>query len=150
MPTSHLEREASLLGYIHMVLEHCSDTPPPEKRLGQEHKAVALVKEVLQTHSERDNTLGELATLTSLNKHYLYRVFCRDVGLSPHSYQTSVRVHRVKDLLVTGVSIAQASLETGFTDQSHLTRVFKKYTQVTPGQFQRDSAEGVPVLEAGR
>ena len=110
-----------------------------ERKLGREHRAVRLVREVLELHPEHDNTLSELAALTQLNQHYLYRVFQRDVGLSPHSYQTSLRVHRVKDLLAAGVSIAQASLELGFTDQSHLTRVFKKYMTTTPGQFQRDS-----------
>ena len=79
--------------------------------------------------------LTELAALTKLNLYYLYEVFKRDVGLSPHSYQTSVRIHRVKQLLAAGTPITQAALALGFSDQSHLTHTFRKYTKVTPGQF---------------
>ena len=138
-PASRLEHESNLLNLVHAVLVHCADTPPSNRDLGKEHGAVVLIKEVLHAHSERDNTLSDLSNLTGLNKHYLYRVFCRDVGLSPHRYQTAVRVEKAKTLLAEGESVAQVALETGFVDQSHFTRAFKKGTQVTPGQFQRDS-----------
>ena len=137
-PTSTLERESRLLELFAFALEHCSDTQLV-KKIGQEHRAVRRAKEVLDTQPERDNTLAELAHLTGLNPHYLYRVFVRDIGLSPHGYQTSVRLNQVKMLLAKGVPIAQAAIETGFSDQSHLTHVFKKHTQVTPGRFRRDS-----------
>lgn len=141
-PVSALERETRLLELLTFALTHCAVLPLSELRLGREHRAVRVVKEILQTYPERDHTLVELAALTRLNQHYLYRVFQREVGLSPHSYQTSVRIHRVKDLLAAGVSIAQASLETGFVDQSHMTRIFKKLMKTTPGQFRRDSLGG--------
>ena len=139
-PASTLERESRLLELLAFALEHCSSAPLNlGKELGKEHRAVRLVREVLEAYPEHDNTLSELAALTGLNQHYLFEVFKRDVGLSPHSYQTSVRLHRVKGLLVRGAPIAQAALEVGFTDQSHLTHTFRKYVQVTPGKFQKDS-----------
>ena len=46
-PVTHLERESRLIGLTYAVLKHCSDSPPPEEKLGKEHKAVSLVKEVL-------------------------------------------------------------------------------------------------------
>ena len=134
-----LERESKLFDLLHAVLTHCSDTPPPEVKLGQEHKAVSLIKEALHTHPEFDHTLTDLAHLTKLNKHHLWEVFKRDVGLSPDQYQAYLRVHKAKDLLTKGMSIVQTALEVGFSDQSHLNRVFKKYVQVTPGRFQKDS-----------
>lgn len=138
-PASTLERESRLLELLTFALNHCAESPLPSTTPGQEHRAVKCVKEVLETHPERDNTLSELAALTGLNQYYLYEIFRRDVGLSPHSYQTSVRIHRVKQLLVAGTPIAQAAVALGFSDQSHLTHTFKKYTQVTPGRFRRDS-----------
>ena len=138
-PTSTLERESKLFGLVRAVLEHCSDTPPPEMRFGKEHRAVSIVKEVLQTHPEFDHTLDDLAYLTKLSKFYLQEVFKLEVGLSPDQYQIGVRVHRAKDLLAQGSSISQTAHALGFYDQSHLTNVFKKYVQVTPGKFRRDS-----------
>lgn len=138
-PAPRLERESRLLGLVYAVLKHCSDTPPPEVKLGQEHSAVSLVKEVLHAHPEQGHRLGDLATLAKLNKYYLWEVFTRDVGVTPDRYQTCLRVNRAEDLLARGISVAQAALSAGFSDQSHLTRTFKKYTQVTPGRFQRDT-----------
>jgi AraC-like DNA-binding protein len=43
-----------------------------------------------------------------------------------------------KRLLAEGMPVSQAALETGFSDQSHFTRVFRQYTGATPGQY-RDS-----------
>ena len=138
-PTDHLEREAKLFGLIYAVLKYCSEVPPPEQKLGKEHKAVSLVKEVIQTHPEQDHPLDNLALLTQLNKYYLWEIFKRDVGLSPDQYQAYLKVCKAKDLLTKGTSVVQTALDAGFSDQSHLTRVFKKYTQVTPGRFQRDT-----------
>ena len=138
---STIERESRLLELLAFALNYCSKSPLPDTKLGQEHRAVKLVKEVLKAQPERDNTLADLASPTKLNLYYFYEVFKRDVGLSPHSYQTSVRIHRVKQLLAAGTPIAQAALALGFSDQSHLTHTFKRYTKVTPGQFQRDSSQ---------
>jgi AraC-like DNA-binding protein len=49
-------------------------------------------------------------------------------------------VHKAKDLLLNGTPIAEAALEAGFFDQSHLNRVFKKFHGVTPGQYSKSIA----------
>jgi AraC-like DNA-binding protein len=41
-------------------------------------------------------------------------------------------VDRARRLLLTGLSIADVSLEAGFADQSHFTRAFKRIVGVTP------------------
>ena len=139
--SSHLERECKLLGLLHAVLKHCSDSPPPEVKLGQEHKAVSLVKEVLHAHPKLDVTLDDLSSVTNLSKYHLTRVFQREVGVSPHKYQTGLRVNRAKDRLVRGAELVDVALELNFSDQAHFTRTFKAYTQTTPGRFRRDSLE---------
>ena len=136
-PRSHLERETKLLGLTYAVLKHCSDAPPPEQKLGREHRAVALVKEVLHAHLERDLKLDDLESVTSLNKFYLTRVFQRDVGLSPHKYQTALRVHHAKNKLAGGEKVTDVARDLGFSDQAHFTHAFKRYTQTTPGRFRR-------------
>ncbi|WP_390622465.1 helix-turn-helix domain-containing protein [Vasconcelosia minhoensis] len=40
-----------------------------------------------------------------------------------------------KALLASGMPIAAAALETGFSDQSRLNRHFKRLTGITPGQY---------------
>ena len=134
---SHLECESRLLGLMHAVLTHMSDTPPPEEKLGDEHSAVSLVKEVLHAHVEETVRLEDLASLTNLSTFHVIRVFKRDVGLSPHEYQTNLRLTRAKGLLAQGEKIMDVALDVGYSDQAHFTRTFKRYTLTTPGKFQR-------------
>jgi len=139
-PTSTLERESRLLNLISKVIRHCAEDPPPERCLGQEHQAVGLMKGFLREHFQDNVTLTDLAALTGLSRDHLIRVFARDVDITPHVYQTNLRVYKAKRLLAAGTSIAETALLTGFSDQSHLHHTFKKYVMVTPGEYRRASA----------
>jgi AraC-like DNA-binding protein len=138
-PTSRLEKDDLLTQLLDEAFRHCTDIRPEEALMGAEHQAVRVVKELLHASPELNVSLAELAALTQLNKHYLLAVFKREVGMSPHAYQTNLRLHKAQVLLGNGLPVAQVALDTGFSDQSHLTNVFKKYRFVTPGQFRKDS-----------
>jgi AraC-like DNA-binding protein len=138
-PTSRLEKDTHLIHLLTETLKHCATTSRKKSLLGDEHRAIGIVKEALHTSLEINFFLAELAILTNLNKHYLLNTFKRDVGVSPHAYQTHLRINKAQNLLSKGLTIAQVALDTGFSDQSHLTHVFRKYKRVTPGQYQKDS-----------
>jgi len=55
--------------------------------------------------------------------------------MSPHAYPTQLRLKRARELIDGGQSIADAALLAGFSDQSHLTRRFKKSYVLTPGLY---------------
>jgi AraC-like DNA-binding protein len=65
----------------------------------------------------------------------MIRVFRDATGLTPHLYLEQVRINHAGQLLRSGASIIDAALHVGFTDQSHLTRHFKKLTGITPGKY---------------
>ena len=138
-PTSRLERESQLLSSIETIFHHGSAISIPERHLEKEHRAIATVKEVLHSHPGKNHSLDSLSQLTGLNQKYLIDVFTKNVGLSPHRYLTNLRIHQAKARLVEGEAIADIAIDLGFCDQSHLSRTFKHYVRVSPGQFQRDS-----------
>jgi AraC-like DNA-binding protein len=139
--TSRLERDSLLTKLVLATVEHCNDSRLPVKRLTMEPKAVRVIKDHLGGHFAGEISLENLASMVCLNKFHLLQVFKREVGISPHVYQTSLRIRRAKHLLSRGLPISQVAYDVGFVDQSHLNRQFKKYVLVTPGQFQRDSLE---------
>jgi AraC-like DNA-binding protein len=57
------------------------------------------------------------------------------VGITLREYQLQVRIDRAKSLLTRGMTVRQVAAETGFVDQSHLTRYFKRLVQTTPGSY---------------
>jgi AraC-like DNA-binding protein len=86
--------------------------------------------------SYMDNpSLEDLAHIAGLSPFHLTRVFHEATGLPPHTYLTQLRVSRAKQRLQAGDPIADVAAATGFSDQSHLTRRFKRIVGVTPGQF---------------
>ena len=46
-----------------------------------------------------------------------------------------LRVQAARRLIVAGVPLAEAALTAGFTDQSHMNRVFLRHTGATPGAW---------------
>ena len=68
----------------------------------------------------------------------------RAYGLPPYMYLEQLRIERARVLLRAGTPTSHVAYETGFSDQSHLTRRFKRVVGVPPGQYAR-SHVGVAV-----
>ena len=80
--------------------------------------------------------LEELAALTGLSQSYFSHAFKASTGLPPHQWQMKARIERAKALMLTGdhpMSVVAA--ETGFADQAHFTRVFRKTVGATPASW---------------
>lgn len=135
---SSLEQEARLLDAVAHLLAHHSTVPPASPSLRREHHYVKWVRDYLQANYADNVSLAELGEFTGVSPFHLLRVFRDEVGLPPHEYQTHIRIARAKRLLRSGRRVVEVAAEVGFTDQSHLTRHFKRIVGVTPGRFSSD------------
>jgi AraC-like DNA-binding protein len=99
------------------------------------HRAVRRAVELLRERWAEPVTLPELAVHAGLSPSALVRQFHRELGLPPHSFQLNIRVLQARELLRRGRPPAEVALETGFYDQAHLTRVFKRAVGVPPQRF---------------
>lgn len=81
--------------------------------------------------------LDEVAEYAGLDKFHLVRAFRAEVGLPPYEYLTYLRVSRARELLRSGVLVAQAAQSVGFYDESQLHRHFRRIVGVTPGAYAR-------------
>jgi AraC-like DNA-binding protein len=136
---SPLERQERLAAALALLVgRHAAPRRQP-RRPGRESAAVRRSREYLEGHAGDAVTLGELARYAGLSAFHLCRVFHEAVGITPHAYQTQVRVRRAKSLLAAGLPITRVAAEAGFYDQAHLTRHFKRITGVTPGRYVRDA-----------
>src|SRR5258708_10905149 len=134
-PSGRLEKEMAFYRvFTHLVSVHTAH-PPQQHPTGREHRAIAFVRDYLHTHYDQAISLEQLASLVGLHSDYLIRAFHAHVGLPPHAYLTQIRVQQAKILLGQGMPPAQVALETGFADQSHLTRHFKRLVGVPPGHY---------------
>nr|WP_042190500.1 AraC family transcriptional regulator [Kibdelosporangium sp. MJ126-NF4]CEL19389.1 Transcriptional regulator, AraC family [Kibdelosporangium sp. MJ126-NF4]CTQ94812.1 Transcriptional regulator, AraC family [Kibdelosporangium sp. MJ126-NF4] len=79
----------------------------------------------------------ELAAVAGCSRFALYRAFKAAYGMSPSDYQRQLRLRAARRLIVAGVAPAEAASQSGFADQAHLTRWFRRYYGITPGAYQR-------------
>lgn len=98
-------------------------------------QALSQVKSFLDEYATWNVTLAELAQLAGMSPFGLVRAFSKAFGLPPHAYQIQVRLKRARTMLKHGLPLADVAVESGFHDQSHLHRHFKKAMGITPGQY---------------
>jgi len=108
---------------------------PPDARGGSEHAAVRRARAYLADRWDRPVALAELAAFAGLSRFELIRRFRLQTGLTPHVFQTNLRIAHARTMLRAGDPIAAVAASCGFADQSHLTRTFRRAVGVTPGRF---------------
>lgn len=136
---SNSECESLLFkGLAHLIAHH-SENPVSPKPAGSERGAVRRAREYLEANFSQDVSLSELATLVSLSPFYLARAFESEIGLPPHAYLEGVRIRKAREILDRGSDLVSTALAVGYSDQSHLTRRFKRFLGITPGQYIRES-----------
>lgn len=80
-------------------------------------------------------SLDTLAKDLYINKYYLIRKCKRNLGLTPHKFHLQNRIRKAQTLLFTNKSVTEASVNTGFYDQSHFDRAFKNIVGISPTEF---------------
>ena len=132
-PDALAVEEAVLQTIAHLIGRHGSfplsmRSPPP---------LVARALRAIDEAPERPVTLAELAALSGVSRFQLMRGFARAVGTTPHAYLLQRRVGLARRLLAAGRRPAEAAVEAGFSDQSHLTRAFARQFAITPRPLPR-------------
>ena len=101
---------------------------------------LSLVFERLSDDFEHAPTLDELAALSGTSRYTLVRQFGRSHGLPPMAWLMQLRLQRARDRIAAGWTLADTALSCGFSDQSHLTRLFKRQFGHTPGAWRKATA----------
>ncbi len=133
--TQLLERESLFLHMLVQLIARHAEAPPGLRPAGREHAGAGRAIDYLRANFHRDISIEQLAAVACLSPFHFIRVFSRHTGLPPHAWLMQLRVRKVQEMLWRGIPIVDAACQAGFTDQSHLNRVFKRLLGFTPGQF---------------
>ncbi|MFF5938659.1 AraC family transcriptional regulator [Streptomyces sp. NPDC012508] len=146
------------VGQLHAALTHRSDELEAESRLaliaerlrGHLRPRLAAVpslgakaargvahdlRDLLDARLRDGLTLTEAAKLVHAHPTHLVRAFTSTFGIAPHQYVTSRRIAEARRLLLAGRPPSEVASTTGFYDQSHLTRHFRRHVGTTPGRY---------------
>lgn len=99
---------------------------------------LAIARELMHDRFAERLSLAGVAAVAGVHPVHLATTFHRCVGTTFGSYLRAIRVaHAKRALAETQRSVAEIALECGFTDQSHLTRVLREATGLTPARYRR-------------
>jgi AraC family transcriptional regulator len=95
-------------------------------------------REFLRANIRRGVELKEVARECDLSVGHFSHAFRRTLGVAPHKWLVKERVALSKKMLCDdGLSLSNVATECGFSDQSHLSRVFRQAVGVSPGAWRR-------------
>lgn len=134
-PAPRLEQESRFTLVMAKLLRAHAQNRLTERRARREPTKARLVRDFLEAHYAEKISLTHLGSLVNLSTFHLLRIFRDEFGLPPYEYQNQVRLARAKTLLRQGAAIARVASETGYADQSHMTRQFRRFLGITPRQY---------------
>ena len=82
-------------------------------------------------------TLDDICKHTFYSKTFLNNIFKKNTGNSIIKYYTELKIQRAKELLRENVSPSAVSVQLKFETPTYFTKVFKKYTGMTPSAYQK-------------
>jgi len=119
------------------LLDGYSSLPPGVAgRLGRARlgsRTLGLLDDYVRAHLDAQIRISDLAALAGMSRFHFARVFRASVGRTPHRYVLERRLDRARELVrSSGAPLRDIAAMTGFADQSHLTRTFKRTFGTTP------------------
>jgi AraC-like DNA-binding protein len=135
-PLDDLQRDQVVVAVAEALaaLEGGGDRRPASK---VRFRSVAAARAFLDTHAGQTVTSDQLEAVTGLTRFALTRQFRQCLGTSPYRYLIMRRLDRARRLILSGAELADAAAASGFADQSHMTRHFKKAYGVAPGHWRQ-------------
>jgi AraC family transcriptional regulator len=95
-------------------------------------------RELLLANIKRGVALKEVARACDLSVSYFSHAFRHTLGVAPYKWLIEQRVVlSKKKMRDDGLSLSDVAAECGFSDQSHLTRVFRQTVGISPGAWRR-------------
>jgi len=116
----------------HILLDRVTPPIPATNNL------VTTVVDYIDEHfAEPGLTVEQIRESVYVSQGYLSRVFKSFTGSSVYNFLTYKRLIRAKELLVSGETVLDACLSSGFTDYTSFLKTFKKAFHMTPTQYRK-------------
>ncbi|MFO1111803.1 MAG: AraC family transcriptional regulator [Bradyrhizobium sp.] len=122
-------------GFINrLVLAH-TWIPPQSTRGSLGLHVLQRIRDYVHAHLAEPIEVSDLASLAGRSPYHFTRIFARSIGMTPYRYVVHLRLQAAIDRIQRGMSLVEVAAETGFSDQSHLSRWIRRVLGVAPSEL---------------
>jgi AraC-like DNA-binding protein len=133
--SSRLEQDIALWDFLSCLISRYALDQSATRSSQPARQAVVSTRDYLQSHYSDDVSLDDLAAVAGLSRFHFCRLFRKEMGVSASTYQTQLRLAEARRLLAQGTLISETAIATGFYDQSHFGKHFKRHVGTTPARY---------------
>ena len=102
------------------------------------NKSLTMAKKYMQDHFGEEISLSDVANAVNLNPSYLSNLLKKDMGKNYSEYLISLRIEKAKNLIkTTDHKMYEISEMVGYPNTFYFTRLFKRETGMTPGEYKK-------------
>ena len=110
---------------------------------GSNHKSLSIAKQYIKDHFTEEISLTDVANEVGLTPSYLSNLLKKDTGKSYSEYLINLRIEKAKNLIkTTAYKMYEISEMVGYPNTFYFTRLFKRETGLTPGEFKKQESAG--------
>lgn len=135
-PLGAMRAAALLTGFLCQILH---DAAQPGSPVTPDIQAAA---EYIRQHIQERITIEELAGAAALSVSRFKEKFKAQMGTSPRNYVNYHKVEQAKALLSQGFNVTQTAMALGFSGSDYFSVVFRRYTLLSPTEYQRSCRSG--------
>jgi AraC-like DNA-binding protein len=105
-------------------------------------QSVLRIRDLIAADPCLVHSAEELELVSGLTRWEMARQFRAAYGTSPSSFRTMRQLDKARHLIGAGFPLSEAAVHVGFSDQSHMSRMFKRTYGLTPRAWQMALAQG--------
>lgn len=103
------------------------------------YRSVQAVVSIVLENPDKFVSIKQMAEYAGYSQWHFLRAFQKFTSMTPHAFRLLCRLRLLRSMLRADAESAAAAASAGFSDQSHMHKVFKYHHGMTPGQFKQAS-----------
>ncbi len=121
-----------------MIILEVSRIRDDAEEILRRHNRLTPLLHYMATHIEQPQSTSLLASRVNLSEPRFFEVFLKSVGMPPGRYLQQLRLRKAQELLLaTDMQVKEIAQKTGYQDEFHFSRLFKKRFGISPKSYRR-------------